>query len=181
MSKKYPGESNLSVIFQLIEDKINSLKELIKSSNNGAAEFFYVNIKLGASGFELDNVTYTEIAAAYNEGKRIVGRTYVPSAAGLGFSGFFDLPMTYAEADFVLSFITGTQNVEVFITSTNTVNVIIRDLQEKSNCFQTIANNANSHAYPSVNAVYNFLGGKKIVYSSLAPTIDDKSVTTIVL
>lgn len=160
MSKKYPGESNLSVIFQLIEDKVNSLKELIKSSKDDATEIFYVPFKLGSSGFELDNVAYAEIVAAYDSGKRIVGKGYVPEQAGFGFSGMFELPLSYLADNgaFVITLISGHTTCESWIKSDGTI---------------------SSNVY--VLAAESDLGGKKIVYSSSAPTTNDVSVMTVVL
>lgn len=160
MSKKCPGENNLSTIFQLIEDKVNSLKELIRSSKDEATEFFYVPFTFGAGGFELDNMTFAEIVAAYNAGKRIVGRGYVPEQAGLGFSGNFELPLSYLAGNgaFVLTLVSGQTTCEAWINSNGAI---------------------ASNVY--VLAVANDLGGKKIVYSSSAPTTNDTSVMTIVL
>lgn len=122
MDNAFLNQNGLSHLWQRILLAINAL----------AAEF-YVPIKIGASGFELDGVTYAEIMTAFTSGKRILAKANIPAAAGMGFSGDFIIPMTYmdgANNNFVFSFTTGCQNVEVFIGSTNEVSVDIRELQE---------------------------------------------------
>lgn len=146
--------------------------------------FFYVQIKLGASGFELDGTTYADIINAYTAGKRIVGKAYVPSEAGLGFSGKFDIPMTYFNDSFVLSFITGCENCEVFIGSDNSVAVIIRNLQNSQSRVTSISKDSTDEQYPTAKAVYDFiesrLNGLTFMQASDEPTTDDPNTITFV-
>lgn len=107
----------------------------MKQSGGGESvtELFYVQFAIGTTGFELDGVTYADIMEAWRANKRIIGKAYVPEQAGLGFSGNFELAMTYLTANesFVLSFITGQMSVEVFIKSDSSVSVNIKELAEK--------------------------------------------------
>ena len=108
---------------------------LVQNSGGGGAavaELFYVPFQIGATGFELDGVTYSDIMTAWQAGKRIIGKAYIPEQAGLGFAGNFELDMTYltADASFVLGFITGPMSVEVFIASDNSVAVDIKQLAQ---------------------------------------------------
>lgn len=102
-------------------------------SGDSVTELFYVPIKIGANGFELDGMTYADILNAYNDGKHIVAKTSIPSAAGLGFAGNFDIPMTYINdgGSFVFSFTTGAVNCEAFVGQDNSIIYFIREYQEK--------------------------------------------------
>lgn len=177
MGIKSPGENNLTQIFRLIEERYDYLKEQIEGC------FYYVPCKLGATGFELDGVTYDEILAAYNDGKRIVGEVYVPSAAGLGVSGNFELPLSYLNDsnEFVLTMLSGLGSSEARIKSDGTIATYTYVLENTSGRITSISEYSGHTQYPSAKAVYDFVGGKKIVYSSSAPTTDDTSVMTIVL
>jgi len=129
---KYPGENGLVAMFQLIEDKIKYLKNSIIELIDAANCVFYVKLKLGANGFELDDVTYADIIEAYDSGKRIVAKAVVPAEANLGFDGNFEIPMTYVDDDgmFAFSFTTGLMNCEVFLSSSGSISYSIREYQE---------------------------------------------------
>lgn len=130
---KYPGENGLVAMFQLIEDKIKYLKNSIIELIDAANCVFYVKLKLGANGFELDDVTYADIIEAYDSGKRIVAKAVVPAEANLGFDGNFEIPMTYVDDDgmFAFSFTTGLMNCEVFLSSSGSISYSIREYREK--------------------------------------------------
>lgn len=130
---KYPGENGLVTIFQLIEDKVKYLKNSIIELIDSANSIFYVSIKIGATGFELDRVTYADIIEAYDSGKRIVAKAVVPAEANLGFDGNFEIPMTYVDDDgmFAFSFTTGLMNCEVFLSPSGSISYSIREYQEK--------------------------------------------------
>ena len=104
----------------------------IGGGGSAVTEIFYVPFKVGASGFELDGITYSDIMSQWQAGKRIMGKVYIPEQAGLGFAGNFELDMTYLtpDASFVLGFITGPMSVEVFIKTDDTLTVNIKQLQE---------------------------------------------------
>lgn len=175
MANRFLDHAGLSHFWDIIKATIDA---------KTADCFFYVPFKLGANGFELDGVTYNDIMVAYNAGKRIVGKAYVPSAAGLGFSGNFDIPMTYFNDQFVLSFITGCENCEVFIGSDNSVQVIIRNLQNRDQRVTVISSASTHEQYPTAKTVYDYiesrLNGLTLKPADSAPTTDDRSVITFV-
>lgn len=133
LAKSAVGQAN--GVASLDENGLIPSAQLPPSSGGGESEteIFSVPIKIGASGFELDGVTYAEIMTAFSSGKRILAKANIPAAAGMGFSGDFIIPMTYldgANNNFVFSFTTGCKNVEVYISSSDEVSAHIRELQE---------------------------------------------------
>lgn len=213
MALKHTGEVALIAIFQLIESKVNYLKTLInekqptlsfdstptagssnpvtsdgiKSAIDASKDIFYVRFSFGATGFTLDGVTHAEILAAYNAGKRIVGRVYVPEAAGLDEWGDFSIPMScLTDASmFVMPLLSGTKSVEVYVTADNTVSYNINVLQNMESRVDTIASTANHTSYPTAKAVYDFVIAQKsdltFKVSNTVPTVDDRSVITFVV
>ncbi len=132
-----------------------------QAARDAATEIFYVPVKLGATGFELDGVTYAEILTAYNAGKRIIGKGYVPSAAGLGVTGNFELPLTYLTDSnaFVLNLISGNGTSEAWINSDGTINTNVYILQTTSNKVDSLSASSTDEQYPSAKAVYGLTGG----------------------
>lgn len=132
-----------------------------QAARDAATEIFYVPLKLGATGFELDGVTYAEILTAYNAGKRIIGKGYVPSAAGLGVTGNFELPLTYLtdSNEFVLNLISGMGTCEAWICSDNTVSVYPKTLQDADKKVTSVSAESTDEQYPSAKAVYGLTGG----------------------
>lgn len=168
-------DSSVSFGYYNIERQSNKVTELSAESTdkqypsakavyNAIAEnancFFYVPFKLGAACFELDGVTYAEIMAAHNEGKRIVGKGYVPGAAGLGFSGAFELPLSYLNEQhvFILTLISGQTTCEAWIASDNSITNYIRTLEDTSNKVASISASSTNAQYPSAKAVYKAIG-----------------------
>lgn len=152
-------------------------------SGEAVEEIFYVPFAFGATGFVLDGVTHADILAAYNAGKRIIGKGYVPRAANLGWSGMFELPLSnFADnSSFVLTLTSGQNTCESWVNSDNTIISYIRTLVSfNDNVTGELNASSTDTQIPSAKAVYDALGGLKIAVSNTVPTVDDRSVLTIV-
>ncbi|MBR6780487.1 MAG: hypothetical protein IKM24_05665 [Clostridia bacterium] len=159
----------------------------IKSAIDASKDIFYVRCNFSATGFTLDGVTHAEILAAYNAGKRIIGKANVPEAAGLGAWGEFSIPMTCLQNStvFTLAFLAGKTSVEVYIATDNTVSYEISVLQNIDSRVSSITSSANNSSYPTAKAVYDFVvaqtGGLTFKVANTVPTVDDRSVITFVV
>ena len=140
---------------QAVYNAIEAAKNAIEEADTSC--LFYVPFAFGATGFALDGVTHAEILAAYNAGKRIIAKGYVPEAAGLGAWGEFNIPMTCLQdnSTFTLAFLSGTTSVEVFVASDNSVSYNINVLQNMESRVTSITSSATHSSYPTAKAVYD--------------------------
>lgn len=105
----------------------------IKTAIDEAADcIFWIQFKLGNTGFELDGVTHADIIAAWNDGKRVIGRAYVPQEANMGIEGDFEFALNYIRSDdvIVFTFVSGAIACEVFVKTDNSVFTIVKELAE---------------------------------------------------
>lgn len=61
------------------------------------------------------------------------------------------------------------------------INYLKNTFQDSSKRVTSLSSSSTNEQYPTAKAVYDFVGGKKVVYSSTAPTVNDTSIVTIVL
>ena len=126
--------------------------------NNASSDVFYVPFKVGASGFELDGVTYADLQEAYDAGKRLVIRGYVPDVLGLGVAGNFELPLSYLTESGMFSFtmLCGQTAGEAFIGPDGNISVQIKTLVSfEDNVTSSISQSASDKEVPSAKAVYD--------------------------
>lgn len=152
-------------------------------SGEAVEEIFYVPFSFGETGFTLNGVTHAEILTAYNAGKRIIGKVYVPQAANLGAWGEFNIPMTCLQdnSTFTLAFISGVTSTEVYVASDNSVGFDVKVLQNIDSRVTSINSSSTHNSYPTAKAVSDALGGLTLKVATSAPTVDDRSVITFVV
>lgn len=167
----------------------------LPSGGGSVEEVFYVPFSFGATGFVLDGVTHADILAAYNDGKRIIGKAYVPQAAGLGAWGEFNIPMVCLQdnSTFTLAFISSVTSVEVYIASDDSVSLDVKVLQNIDSRVTSINSSSTHSSYPTAKAVYDarsdlsqndttaadYVKGRTHWFEYEEATLFDGSITTI--
>lgn len=182
---KTPGENNLTQIFQLLEDRETHLKSLIADAYN--TFIFEVIISISSSGMTpsiQEGVTYAVIDDAIDRGLHVVAMMEIPSVAGTTLSGVYAAPFMkkLSTGELCFSVIAQTISQYILIHSDNTITYSYYSIEESSNKVSGVTISTPDHVhYPTTKAVYDFVGGKQIVYSSSAPTVNDTSIVTVVL
>lgn len=182
---KTPGENNLTQIFQLLENRETYLKSLIEDAYN--TFIFEVIISISSSGMTpsiQEGVTYAVIDDAIDRGLHVVAMMEIPSVAGASLSGVYAAPFMkkLSTGELCFSVIAHTVTQCILIHPDNTITYSNYAIEDSNNKVSGVTTYTPDHVhFPTTKAVYDFVGGKQIVYSSTAPTVDNRSVVTIVV
>lgn len=182
---KTPGENNLAQIFQLLENRETYLKSLIADAYNTFV--FEVTISISSSGMTAslqEGVTYAVIDDAIDRGLHVVAMMEIPSVAGATLSGVYAAPFMkkLSTGELCFSVIAQTISQYILIHPDNTITYSYYNIEESNNKVSGVTTYTPDHVhYPTTKAVYDFVGGKQIVYSSTPPTADNPSIVTVVL
>lgn len=186
MAKKFPGENNLTQIFQLIEERYNFLKELI---SDAASKTYIIKpiSTLTTSGLSLtlpSDVTYANIDNAVNKGLHVLMVLEFPSEAGADFSGNYVIPFTKKmETSGHMYFSTTVRNILMWglLDTSGKLTHGYYYIENQGNKVTSLSTSSTHTQYPSAKAVYDALGGLTLKVATSAPTVDDRSVITFVV
>ena len=170
----------------------DGIRKAIDAVNNTFVFEAVASVSTSGLSFSLaEGITHALLVEKINAGYHVVSIATLPEAAG-DKAGTYVLPFTHdwqggGSAQDDLYFSTTVINTLIYVAISSDDSVIFRyyDIERQDNKVTAVSASSTDTQYPTVKAVYDFVvaqtGGLTFKVANTVPTVDNRSVMTIVL